>query len=94
MALPTSTLQRGARFIPVGDKDVVVALEGSVGVGSSLIWTSGLLSWEECSWGSEIDFTVTGGKDGGVFYGNENRSFNVPVRSGAVWSDRVILSCR
>lgn len=94
MALPTSTLQRGVRFIPVSDKDAIVALEGSVGVGSGLIQTSDLLGWDEYSWGSKIDLTVTGGKEGGVFYGNENRSFIVPVRSGAVWTNRVILNCR
>lgn len=93
MALPTSTLQRRVHFIPVGSKDAIVALEGSVGFKSSLIQTSDLPGWDEHDWDSVIDFTVRGGKDGGVFYGNDNRSFVVPVRSGAAWTNRVILTC-
>lgn len=77
----------------MGINDTIVALEGSVGFKSSLIETNDLLGWDEHNWGSVIDFTVKGGKDGGVFYGKDNRSFVVPVRSGAVWTNRVILNC-
>lgn len=93
MALPASALRRSVHFIPLAEKDAIVVLGGSVGLGASLISSKELLGWDERDWYSEINLTVTGGGDKGVFYECDEPSFTVPVRSGEVWTERKVLRC-